>query len=658
MIPKETIDRIFETARIEEVVGDFVALKRAGVNYKGLSPFVKEKTPSFFVSPSKNIYKCFSSGKGGNAVGFLMELEHYTYPEALKYLADKYDIEIEEEEQSPQQLEAANARESLYIVSNYAAEYFKETLHNSSEGKAIGLSYFKERGFSDEIIEKFMLGYSPESKDAFTENAIKKGYKATYLEKAGLTIIKEDRRFDRFNGRVIFPIQNVSGRVLGFGARILKSDKNSAKYLNSPESDIYHKSKILYGIYHAKKAIIQEDNCYLVEGYTDVISLHQSGVENVVASSGTALTPDQIRLISRYTQNITILYDGDAAGIRASFRGIDLILEEGMNVKVVLFPDGDDPDSYAKKVSNPELKEYIKEHAQDFIRFKVDVLQKETKNDPIKRTEMIRDVISSIAHIADHIKRSVYVKECSNLLQIDEHSLTLELNKLRGKKKTADAKARLQEDFPEEIIAGELTNERTPSHQKQLQSKPSGIEHLENNLIRLLIIYGNHSIWVDIEDEKGKTDKTEVALAEYIIHELERDEIAFVSPLYKEIYTYFQEQIEKGNIPESNNFANHTDSAISNLAIDFSLSKYTLSENWTLRHNIHVQTEEHLLKEEARWTLYSLKRAVILKMMEEIDQELKTLGNGNGYEDLLIRKKQLKEAEKAFASELGISINH
>lgn len=433
MIPKHTIDQIFEAAIIEDVVGEFVVLKKRGVNLLGNCPFHNEKTPSFTVSPAKGIYKCFGCGKAGNSINFIMDHEHYTYPEALRYLANKYQIEIEELEETDEQKQAANEKESLFIVSNFAASYFQKQLHETQEGKSIGLSYFVERGFREDIIKKFQLGYNPDSWEAFTGEALQQGYKLEFLEKSGLTIVKEEKHFDRFKGRVMFPIHNLSGRVLGFGGRILKTDPKAAKYVNSPESEIYHKSNVLYGIYFAKKDIIAKDNCYLVEGYTDVISLHQAGVENVVASSGTSLTEGQIRLISRFTNNITILYDGDAAGLKASFRGIDMILQEGLNVRVVLFPEGEDPDSFAKNNSSADLTKYITDQAQDFIRFKTSVLLKEVGTDPIKRAELIKDIVASISIIPDQIKRSVYIKECSSLLDIQENALINETNKLLRK---------------------------------------------------------------------------------------------------------------------------------------------------------------------------------------------------------------------------------
>ena len=407
MITKETIDKVYEAARVEEVIGDFVQLKRAGSNFKGLSPFSDERSPSFMVSPAKGIWKDFSSGKGGNAIAFIMEHSQFTYPEAIRFLAKKYNIEVEETELSDEDKVVANEKESLFLVSEFASKYFQDTLINSEEGKAIGLSYFKERGFTNDTIKKFNLGYSPNQWDALTKEALGKGYKLEFLEKTGLTISGEDKQFDRFKGRVMFPIQSMSGRVLGFGGRILTNDKKAAKYLNSPESDLYHKSKVLYGIYHAKQAIAKQDNCYLVEGYTDVIQMHQAGIENVVSSSGTALTPDQIRLINRLTKNVTMLFDGDAAGLRASIRGIDLILEEGMNVKVCTFPDGEDPDSFAKKTPLQDLIQYFDDNAMDFIQFKASLLMKDAKNDPIKKAELIRDMVASISKIPDRIKREV-----------------------------------------------------------------------------------------------------------------------------------------------------------------------------------------------------------------------------------------------------------
>ncbi|NND88079.1 MAG: DNA primase, partial [Flavobacteriaceae bacterium] len=479
MISRTTIDNVFETARVEEVIGDFVQLKKSGSNFKGLSPFSDERTPSFMVSPVKQIWKDFSSGKGGNVVAFLMEHEHFSYPEAIRYLARKYGIEIEETEQTNEEKEQASERESLYLVSEYAKKYFHQTLLKTEQGKAIGLSYFKERGFTPETIETFELGYSPDVWDAFTSEAIKKGYQLKFLEKTGLTIVKEEKQFDRFRGRVMFPIRSMSGRTLGFGGRILTSTKKAAKYLNSPESDIYHKSKVLYGIFHAKQSIAKEDNCYLVEGYTDVIQLHQRGIKNVVSSSGTALTSDQIRLINRLTKNITVLFDGDAAGLRASLRGVDLILEQGMNVRICTFPEGEDPDSFARNHTLDEITTYLEEHAQDFINFKASLLASDSKNDPAKRAETIRDMVMSIAKIPDVIKREVYIKECARIMDISEtvlfNTLAQILNKdNRGGK--GDRKA------PE---AMKVVQKQEPQVQKV-----NAQYELERKLIELLLLYG------------------------------------------------------------------------------------------------------------------------------------------------------------------------
>lgn len=536
MISKETIEKVFEIARVEEVIGDFVQLKRAGSNMKGLSPFVNEKSPSFMVSPVKQIWKDFSSGKGGNAVTFLMEHEHFTYPEAIKYLANKYNIEVEETVETNEEKEKANEKESMYLVSEFARDYFKNSLLKTDEGKAIGLSYFKERGFTLETIEKFQLGFSPDSWDVFSKEALGKGYQLEFLEKTGLTIKREDGSlFDRFKGRVMFPIHSMSGRVLGFGGRILTNDKKAAKYLNSPESDIYHKSKVLYGIYHAKQAIAKLDNCYLVEGYTDVIQFNQSGIENVVASSGTALTPDQIRLVSRLTNNMTVLFDGDAAGMRAAVRGIDLILEAGMNVKVVTFPDGDDPDSFAKKTSNDDLKIYLQEQAIDFIQFKANLIMNEAKNDPIKKAEAIRDMVNSIAKISDRIKREIYIQECSRIMDISEEVLYNTLAQI-SKKEVADANKK----FNEEKKAFEVVK-----NNEQLQPSKIDIQYeLEQKIIEILLIYGNkvedfEDIFM-IENDEGELvevrETNPFKVSERIYLALQEDEVELTNPVFKAIY--------------------------------------------------------------------------------------------------------------------------
>ena len=535
MISKATIDTVFETARVEEVIGDFVQLKRAGSNFKGLSPFSDERSPSFMVSPAKGIWKDFSSGKGGNSVAFLMEHSHFTYPEAIRYLAKKYNIEIEETEQTDEEKAITDVRESMYLVSEFAKDYFHKTLLNSEEGKAIGYSYFKERGFTNDTIKKFSLGYSPESWDAFTKEALGKGYKLEFLESTGLTIPREDRPFDRFKGRVMFPIESMSGRILGFGGRILTNDKKAAKYLNSPESDIYHKSKVLYGIFQAKQAIAKLNNCYLVEGYTDVIQFNQSGIENVVASSGTALTPDQIRLINRLTKNITVLFDGDAAGLRASIRGIDLILEEGMNVKVCAFPDGEDPDSFAKKTSYDDLVAYLENNAKDFIQFKASMLMNEAKNDPIKKADLIRDMVLSISKIPDRIQREIYIQECSRIMDISEQVLVSTLAQLVQKDVADVGKKQKQEQKAFEVV----------KNVNQVEAEKVDILYrLERKIIEILLLYGNKT--EEFEDtfmktnEDGEivmvTENREFKVFQRIYLSLQEDEVQLANPLFREIF--------------------------------------------------------------------------------------------------------------------------
>jgi DNA primase len=535
LISKATIDTVFETARVEEVIGDFVQLKRAGTNFKGLSPFSDERSPSFMVSPVKQIWKDFSSGKGGNSVAFLMEHEHFTYPEAIRYLAKKYNIEIEETVQTDEEKANTDVKESMYLVSEFAKKYFQDILLNSEEGKAIGYSYFKERGFTNETVAKFALGYSPETWDAFTKEALGKGYKLEFLESTGLTIPREDRPFDRFKGRVMFPIQSMSGRVLGFGGRILTNDKKAAKYLNSPESEIYHKSKVLYGIFQAKQAIAKQNNCYLVEGYTDVIQFHQAGIENVVASSGTALTPDQIRLINRLTKNITVLFDGDAAGLRASIRGIDLILEEGMNVKVCTFPDGEDPDSFAKKTPYEALVLYLENNSMDFIQFKASLLIKDAKNDPIKKADLIRDMVTSISKIPDRIQREIYIQECARIMDISEQVLLSTLAQLVQKDITETGKKQKQEQKAFEVVKND---------QPIAVEKIDILYQLERKIIEILLLYGNvteefEDVLLKTNDEgeiQTVTEKTQCAVYQRVYLSLQEDEVELANPLFKDIY--------------------------------------------------------------------------------------------------------------------------
>ena len=642
MIPKHTIDQIFEAAIIEDVVGEFVVLKKRGVNLLGNCPFHNEKSPSFTVSPAKGIYKCFGCGKAGNSVNFIMEHEHYTYPEALRYLANKYQIEVEELEETDEQKQSANEKESLFIVSNFAANYFQQQLHETQEGKSIGLSYFVERGFRDDIIKKFQLGYNPDAWEAFTGEALKQGYQLEFLEKSGLTIVKDQKHFDRFKGRVMFPIHNLSGRVLGFGGRILKTDPKAAKYVNSPESEIYHKSNVLYGIYFAKKDIIAKDNCYLVEGYTDVISLHQAGVENVVASSGTSLTEGQIRLINRYTKNITILYDGDAAGIKASFRGIDMILKEGMNVRVVLFPEGEDPDSYAKKNSSSELTDYITKNAQDFIRFKTSVLITEVGNDPIKRTELIKDIVASISIIPDQIQRSVYIKECSSLLDIQENALINETNKLLRKKFTKNN----NEELP-------ITEENYTSFAEETHPEDeTDITHWEDEVIRLLIAFGDKTIELEGLDEENKEQKHHVLISAFIISNMITDELVFENETYQTIFNEYVVWMNEDKTPTHQDFISHQNPDINSIAIDVLSHKYQISENWE-RHSIFVNKEENQLNLAVLNTIYAFKLSKLNKITNQLQEDIK---NAKNDEDSLILLSQLlgyQSAKKQLAAKLG-----
>ncbi len=647
MIHKSTIEAVFETARLEEVIGDFVQLKKAGSNFKGLSPFSEEKTPSFMVSPVKQIWKDFSSGKGGNVVAFLMEHEHFTYPEAIKYLAKKYNIEVEETEQTDEQKQQADERESMYLVSEFANTFFQKSLHKTEEGKAIGLTYFKERGFTEETIKKFSLGYSPDTWEAFTAEAIKKGYQLKYLEQTGLTVVREEKQFDRFKGRVMFPIQSMSGRVLGFGGRILTNDKKTAKYLNSPESDIYHKSKVLYGIYHAKQSIAKEDNCYLVEGYTDVIQFNQTGVKNVVSSSGTALTSDQIRLVSRLTKNITVLFDSDAAGMRASIRGIDLILEQGMNVKVCSFPEGEDPDSFAKQNTVEELSEYLNENVQDFISFKASLLQQESKNDPIKKAELIRDMVTSISKIPDVIKREIYVRECSRIMDISEDVLFDTLAQLRNTDIKDQRKQQKQNQKALEVVKSEPS--KAPKVNEQYE--------LERKVIEILLLYGEREEeFEDLilkENEEGELVlEPEVHVAkvfEKIYLDLQEDEIEFTHDSFKEVYGLLIERLQQDDDFKIESFINQIapEMASEITSILMSDDKYDLSR-WD-DMEIHVKLKEYSVSRYVSDIILNLRRFLISQKVEELSQEVKAQDTEDNQEsiqdimDYLSLKKILSE---------------
>jgi len=661
LIPKDTVDKIIETARVEDVVGDFITLKKRGANLLGLCPFHGEKSPSFTVSPAKGIYKCFGCGKAGNSVNFIMEHESLSYPEALRYLAAKYNIEIVEKEITPEEKAQITEKESLYIVTNYAQKYFTDNLWNTDEGKSVGLSYFRERGFTDEIIKKFQLGFSFEDRRAFSKAAIAAAYKPEYLVKTGLSILSDKHVdgqpitindiFDRYTGRVIFPIHNGTGKVIGFGGRILNSDKKFAKYINSPQTDIYDKSKVLYGLYFAKKQITQEDNCYLVEGYTDVTSMHQAGIENVVASSGTSLTVDQIRLIHRFTNNITILYDGDVAGIKASFRGIDLILEEGMNVKVLLFPDGDDPDSYSKKVSGDDLRAFIKKNSLDFIKFKTNLLFEEARHEPVKKAALVKDIIESIAIVPDAITRNGYITECSHILQVDEQTLVFQVKATRDKKI-------VKKNFQPEATPVETQNysENTNQEvkddlQKLLDADLNPFTQQEKNLVRLLLLYGTNLIEIQHLNEDNENVTVEVSVAEFILNELEQDELSFMDSTYQMFLYEFMLQIKGENIPNADYFVKHKNPQLAQTTINLISSNDQLSERWGKKHNIMVAHETDNIKKSVNHDLFIYKEKRLQKLLRDEKEKLRTASSDEEIQTILISVQRL-DALKARVNKL------
>ncbi|MFP4524931.1 MAG: DNA primase [Bacteroidales bacterium] len=630
MIDRETVERIVEAAEITDVVEDFVNLKKRGANYLGLCPFHNEKTPSFTVSPSKGIFKCFGCGKGGNAINFIMEHEHLSYPEALRYLAKKYNIEIKEKELSAEEVEERNLRDSLLIVTKFANQYFREKLHKHEEGKAVGMSYLRERGIRDDMIEKFELGYSLESWDDLTKEAQKNGYKIQYLEKCGLTISKQERQYDRFRNRIMFPIHSLSGNVIGFGGRILKQNEKSAKYVNSPESEIYHKSRILYGLYQAKKAVAQKDKCYLVEGYTDVIALHQAGIENVVASSGTSLTEEQIRLIKRFTPNITIIYDGDTAGLKASLRGIDLILEQGMNVKILMLPEGEDPDSFSKKYNTSDFQKYISENEEDFITFKTKLLSKEAENDPVNKANLISDIVRSISMIPEGITRSVYIKNCSGLMDIDENILYDETNKIRARR----ARQKHQHQ--------KAADEKERKNNQALTSLPSFIEEVyseiqEKEIVRLLLNYGERELFTYKEDKYSEPQI--VTVAQYIIKEILNDELEFKNLIYKQIFEEYLEFLNKGTHPEKSHFTYHSNEKISQLAADMLGPGYEISDFFRKRSGILVETEDMKLKLLVPEAIIAYKRKILEKAQKDKVKELKE-AEGKGADSVELNRIQ------------------
>lgn len=643
MIKPETIGQILDAARVEEVVGEFVSLKKRGVNLIGLCPFHNEKTPSFNVSPARGIYKCFGCGKGGNAVNFLMEHEHYTYPEALKYLANKYSIEVEETKPTPEQLQEQDEKESLYNLTAFAQKFFEETLHQSEEGKAIALTYLKERGFLPEVIKKFGIGYCPDQWDTFTRLAIKNGYKKEYLLKTSLSKEKDYQHFDTFRGRIVFPVHNLSGRVLGFGGRILTGDKNKPKYLNSAESDIYQKSKILYGLFFAKNAIVKADNCYLVEGYTDVISLHQAGIENVIASSGTSLTADQIRLIRRYTSNITLLFDGDPAGIKAAFRGIDMILEEGLNIRLVLFPEGEDPDSYARKYRPVEVKAFVEANTVDFISFKTNILLEETGDDPIRKAVLIKEIAQTISLIPEPIARSLYSKKCSGLLQVDERMLIDEINKQVRQKHNRDSKTNTKEIVTEQVY--------TATQQAQTSHITNG--HHEKEVIRMLLLYAGNMLEFEGLDEFGKPAPVSVRLLNFVVDDFNDDQLNFDNATCQKIYEIFARYQPTDIIPPIQEFTGHPDEDVRNMVINLISTPHALSQNWSVKHRIFVKSEEDHLRDNLLNVVYSFKLKRLERMIAQNQEKIKTSTDVDEQMEFLETDRQLKIKVGLFAQALN-----
>lgn len=680
MIDQVTINRILEAARIDDVVGEFVSLRKRGANLVGLCPFHDEKTPSFSVSPSKGICKCFSCGKGGNVVHFIMEHEQLGYYDALKWLANKYHIEVIEKEMSPEELQSRNDRESMFVVNAFAATYFSQNMRDSVAGKSLGLAYFKERGIREDMIKKFQLGYCSDSNDYFSKTAIENGYRKEYLLKTGLSVEGNNGSLlDRYHGRVIFPIHTVSGKVAAFGGRILKKSDKLAKYINSPESEIYHKSAELYGIYFAKQAIVKQDRCYLVEGYLDVISMHQAGIENVVASSGTSLTHGQIRLIHRFTENVTVLYDGDAAGIKASLRGINLLLEEGLNIQVVLLPEGEDPDSYTQKHGASEVTAYIMDHQQDFIRFKTDILLRDTQNDPIKRAGLIEDVLESIAVIPNEIIRSEYIKECSRQLDTREELLTKEVGKkryryleqLRKKTEIEERNRRYLsetvpaaghsslhtsvsppaeedvpfpgiEDMPQEQSAGSAHPQDKNQEKKSLKTP---YEDFERNLLRCIVRYGNEILFTK-EGQKG------ISVLEYIASDLQAEEIQFTHPLYRKMLEEACRHLgEEAFVPE-HFFLCHQDAQVSLLAAELSGNRYELSKKYTER----TRSEKDRLKEIVPQLLEELKFKMIQEELRQVRRQIKVAQQNHEDQQVLYWIKEfadLQQQERLFAKKLG-----
>ena len=650
MISRDTIEEVKNRVDIVDVISDFVSLKKSGQNYKALSPFSNEKTASFFVVPSKGIFKDFSSGKGGDAFTFVMEHEKMSYTEAIRYLAKKYGVEIKEDKQSDESREQQTEREGLYILMNFAKEYYKKTLLESEEGGSIGLSYFRERGFNDRTIEKFELGYALEGWENFSKEAISTGYNKDLLEKTGLVVKKEDgaegagRTYDRFRGRVIFPVHNISGKVIAFGARMMGKDKNQPKYINSPETEIYHKSDVLYGLYQGKNAIRNAANCYLVEGYTDVISMHQSGVENVVASSGTALTEGQIKLIHRFTDNVTVLFDGDSAGIKAALRGIDMFLKGGLNVRVLLFPDGEDPDSYSRKVGTTAFQKFLKDKTQDFVSFKTNLYAAEAGGDPIRKAESIKEIVASIALIPDPVKRSVYIQETSNLLKIAEPVLLTELNKILIQERRKADKDKFrdagQRGEAQEMVAVEPVQEVNDAK----IDTGSMVYYQERETIRLLLNYASQNL-------------AEQNLSEFLLNELE--DVEFSNPIFKQVFEEFKSGLAKGQIPDSQYFLQHGNDEMKRAVTGLITHRYETSQHWGDKYKIFIPKENDVLNELALTNVLRLKFRVVQKMMEENLIAVKHAEEKSDWDELdkaLETQAGLKRAESELAGMLGIVV--
>jgi len=645
LIPHETVSEITDAARIEEVVGEYVSLKRRGANYIGLCPFHNEKTPSFIVSPAKGIFKCFGCGKAGDSVRFIMEHEHCSYPEALHQLADKYNIKIEERELSPEDLAAQNIREKMFNVNTFAQKYFTETMFNTEEGKAIGLKYFKERDLREATIQKFQLGYSLDAWDAFTKHAMQNGYDKEILLKTGLSSGDDTKTYDRYRGRVIFPIHNLSGKVVGFGGRVLSGEKTHAKYVNSPESEIYNKSETLYGIHFARPAIARNDNCILVEGYFDVISMHQAGIENVVASSGTSLTVGQIRLIKRFTKNITMLYDGDSAGIHAAVRGTDMVLEEGMNVRVVTLPPEDDPDSFVRTHTTDEVMDFINRNSIDFVSFKANLLLKQANDDPIKIADATNEILKTISIIPDVIFRDRYIKKCSEILGTDERVLVSGLNKL------------LRKNFLDKTGYGvNLPETEIPQPKQQTPSNEvNNFDYQEKNIVKMLLTYGNNLIEVEDEDEDGRLIPCKISVADYIISDLDNDGLSFINPVNNKIFALYKKLLNEGRIVSDKDFTGNEDSEIASLSANLLMTNYKL-DNW-IRHKIYVIEEKDIIKTLVESSLLFYKDKILINVMiPEIMAKLKDETNPQVQNELLAQKKDFDETRRKINEKLGIAI--